>query len=165
MMNIISLAYQLFKHGHMTEEELPKEYKQGARSTHDDWLPGLRWIPRKWTMYRLPLPPYMVEGNATFKRQLCQPGYPMPPRAATGSDSEGTFFMAPDFIPESGQWLRLAVWLNGRWQECYSAWTFELFGHKIHISYGLKPDYADPHWGFPEIRLAIDTLFKGGKLQ
>lgn len=143
---------------------MPKSYKQGARSTHDDWLPGLRWVPRKWTMFRLPMPPLKTAGNAELARLPYQDGYPLAPAMAVGQDAEGVFFMAPHFIPKAGEWSRQAVWLGGKWRECYFCWTFDLFGHRVHVSYGLKPDFADPHWGFPEVRLAIDTVFMGGKL-
>lgn len=163
MINYPALAYRLAGRHVKRDEDMPAAYRQGARPLHDDWPPGLRWIPRRWTAYRLPMPAKKIAGNADPEWVPVQDGYPLAPDAKVETkpyyDGKATIFI-PHVLTmhprhPAGQWSRQAVWLDGAWRECYLTWTKKIFGKEVYHNRGLKPDVTlgDWLWHWPEISL------------
>lgn len=136
-------------------ELMPADYRPDGKlgPKHVDWIKGLRWVPRAWTMFWFPLPAVQIAGNAPMKRFPVKPGYPIAEGAVIEKTPEGEFFYGPDPVLERGQWSLQGVKFPGKPPiPCYFTATIPWFnGMNRLISFILKPDPSDPNWGFPEI--------------
>ena len=131
--------------------ELPAVYQSGPNGLHLVWKvwPFSR-IDRKHTAYKAPFPFKKTQGNQEGRWTPIQAGYPLVPdteiRILPYYDGEKTVHVPHIFVfdpvPTIGEWSKQAAFLNGEWRECYYAKTSEVFGHRWHINYGLKPDYT-----------------------
>lgn len=126
---------------------MPEVYRL-RRPLHDDWPLGFRWIPRKWTAFRFPMPPHRVAGNANTYLIDIQPGWPLAPDAMIANGK--VLSMHPVHGP--GQWSIQSVWALGQRIPCYFSGSWLVFGRRLHINFGLKPDVTmgDFCWWFPE---------------
>lgn len=140
-------------------KDLLPEYMKNRN--HDDWLPGFRWIPRRWTSYCFPMPPHKVLGNAEYALIDIQPGYPL---ASDAEIIDGKLrSMHPVHAP--GQWSLQSVKL-WNWMPripCYFTVSWKMFGRRFHFNIGCKPDITlnDFHWGCPEASFTNRALRPG----
>lgn len=44
----------------------PIHQPDGERPSHDDYVPGLEWIPRTWTSFSIETPPRLLFGNQRY---------------------------------------------------------------------------------------------------
>lgn len=166
MINYLDISWRL--KGHMMGPEgMPWAYSRknpAGRYLHDDYLPGLRWIPRRWTMYKLPAPAKWLDGPQQEEWTPYQHGWALAPgtqledrtwwNGVETITSPWMKTMAP--VPKPGEWGLSAVWLDRKWRPCYYAWSGMVFGRRLHHNRGLKPDWSlgDFHWGWPEISVS-----------
>lgn len=133
------------------KEHLPEVYKT-ERPLHDDWLiKGIpAWlqpwakIPRAWTGYCFAMPPKKVWGNAEPAWVLIQKGYPLAPDARLSPNA--VWSMHP--VHPVGQWSVQSVylmWLGFR-VPCYFSFSRMLWGRRLHMNGGIKPDVTRGDW-------------------
>lgn len=158
---------------------MPKAYGPGSgREKHNDWLPGFRWIPRRWTFYPFPVPAYLWKGNHQAEYIELQPGYPTMPGLSLHIgyyDQYGSFIYSADGkphfygyspVPKAGQWAILQAYMPGigRVLPVYFAvswiiprWLPFIGNKRFHFNGGLKPDFTLGDFGywFPEASMTI----------
>lgn len=171
MINYADLAYRLAGRHVKDEALMPYVYSRlnpKGRYLHDDWPPGFRWIPRRYTTYLLPAPAKWVDGPQQPEWTPYQAGYPLAPGAELEDrtwwngvetvTSPWIKTMAP--VPKPGEWGLSAVWLDGKWRTCYYASTRIVFGRRLYTNRGLKMDWSvgDYHYGWPEASLTLKKL-------
>lgn len=165
MINYPKLISKLQKY-RATEEQMPFAYsKQNpqGRVLHDDWLPLTRWVPRRWTAFRVPFPFKKISGNQVPRWIPYQEGYPLVPGTAWKYmpyfDGKETLSIPHiemyDFIPDVGQNGVFAAWLDGEWVECFHTLARPVGGCVLQWHKGLKPDSTLGDWmaWFPEAYL------------
>lgn len=170
MINYIKLYQKIQKYRVTKDNDLPFAYQQAnpqGRPLHNDWtIPWLpSWlqpwgkIPRMRTAYLLPMPTKQIAGNVTPRWFPAQKDYPLVP----GTEIKELEYNG-DVVPHvfgvdpylnAGQWSIQAVWLDGEWIECYHTSTKMLFGRKLSLNHGLRPDITlgDFMFWFPEINV------------
>lgn len=109
------------------------------------------------------MPAKQIAGNVIPHWIPVQAGYPLVPDTEIkimdyydGTKTIKTpYIMAVDPYLKVGEWSRQAVWVDGEWIECYHAATRMLFGRKLNVNVGLRPDITlgDFLWWFPEAGL------------
>lgn len=128
---------------------LPKYIQE---KKHNDWIWGLRWVPRTWTSFAFPMPTFCIAGRPTLERVRVNPEYP------TWDYLE--YMVIPSPVPSIGNWEILGVKLfkNHGPIPCYFAVSWLIFGRRLHFNIGLKPDITDFHWGFPEASFTFKKI-------
>jgi hypothetical protein len=147
------LAYLILCKATFDKALLPKYIRERL---HDDWgiWPFTR-IPRRWTSWVLYMPPHKVMGNAEPEWILAQKGYPLAPDCETKLEGGRLWVKSMHPVHPAGQWsiqnVKLFWWLPFR-IPCYFTMSKMVFGRRLHINAGLKPDVTtgDWHHGFPE---------------
>lgn len=144
----------------MNYEYLPPIHRPGgARSKHDDYPPGLRWIPRWWDSKPLDDLPYMLAGNQRYWVRFCWPY-----EEARDIDFERLdgYCWSPKPIPRPGEWhlMMVPTAILG------FPWPFPIFAITLrggwHFRIGLarfSDDYSDeekkPYWYSQLFSIAI----------
>lgn len=150
---------------------LPEVYRD-SRPLHDDWPPGFRWIPRKWTFYPFPMPAEKFAGSMEAAYIEVQAGYPGVPGVkkhfgyvANGGaffyakETGRDYWLAYDPVPKAGDWVVLGPYVPmlGRAIPAYIAlswliptWLPWAGGKRLHCNIGCKPDVTqgDNGWWF-----------------
>ena len=157
---------------------MPKAYGPGARELHDDWLPGFRWIPRRWTFYPLPMPAFKFAGTMEPDFIEVQEGYPMvegamlhrgyrtQPDGKFVYSEQGTLHIYAYHPGQDGTWVVLGPYIPalGRRLPSFFALSFlmprlPLIGkRRFNFSAGLfKPDVTlgDNGWWAFELSLTL----------
>lgn len=161
------------------DQFMPEVYQESRRSRHDDWIPGFRWVPRRWTFYPFPMPAIRFAGPMMPDYIPQQEGYPSIPGAEThqGYIANGGMFYysnvagGPHYygynpVPPAGTWTILGPYIPrlGKAIPLYAAlsyllpkWVPFFGGKRLHINAGVKPDVTlgDNGWNFPEASCTI----------
>jgi len=126
---------------------MPKVYKVD-RPLHDDWPWPFSKIPRRLTGYCFPMPPHKIAGNAESEWIARQDGYPLAPDAELNVNKSQVKSMHP--VHAVGYWSIQSVYVFGRRIPCYISASTTLFGRRLHVNGGIKPDvtWGDWFWWF-----------------
>lgn len=97
------------------------------------------------------MPPKQVKGTApAMLKKIRQVGYPIAPGYFTeATNAVPSCVLCPDPVPPLGCWTLQAVWvdwLGGFWLPCYLAFSFKVFGRRLHFNGPLKPDVTLGDW-------------------
>jgi hypothetical protein len=181
LINYADLAARLAGKHVRREEDLPFAYRKGQRPLHDDWSiwPFTR-IPRAWTWYRMPMPFKCLEANYAPRWMPWQEGYPEAPEAQFRDAAPGALVwssekvgyiqlarevLAYDPVPAVGGRAKFAVWLDGKWRECYHTSTvimqIPLVGlRRVHRNGILKFDITHGDFGcqFPDASFSLQKV-------
>lgn len=133
------------------------------RPLHDDWPPGLKWIPRAWTYFpEIPMPPRKWAGTQEEDCIRIQPMYPL--AADTEFCPDGRMVGIHPVGPV-GTWSIQSAYIADRRIPCFFTASLEINGYRVHLNTGLKPDITvqddkigDSHWAFPELSFTLKKL-------
>ena len=185
MINYIELCQRLkgksvgasFKTQEEADKVMPMAYKfsnPNGRPYHDDWtakgLPSWLqpWgkIRRMDTTYMLKLPLKAISTNMKPRWMPWQEGYPggmsswielrdAQPGSEAFQRGIPREVLAYDPVGGDGEWGDFGVELDGKVIECYSTYTKNIFGRRLHTNRILKPDmtHGDFHLSGPDASL------------
>ena len=137
-----------------TEEQMPDEYKIGARPLHGDWA-LFKETPRRMCARRVPLPFKVLSGPSHKEMIVFDKNYPLSPeheivysnvRAAGGVIIKDV----PHVYADYGDYgtVKYGAWIDGKWRHVFTKMTYKTWGGRRFSHYrGL---HQDLHCSLPD---------------